>query len=289
MTAPEVPLVGDELAALVRAALQEDVGPGDRTTEWTVPPEMEGTARILSKAEGVVSGVEFADRVFAEVDTGLRRTWRVREGDAVAFGAEMLVLEGRLGSILTAERTALNGLAHLSGVATATAAYVEALEGTGARLVDTRKTTPGWRTLEKAATRAGGGANHRMGLHDMILIKENHIRAAGGIRAALDAVAARASEQGLPVEIEVSTLAELDEALESPPDRILLDNMSLDDLSEAVRRVGGETGAGPLLEASGGIDLESVRAVGETGVDLVSVGAITHSARALDLSLLVDR
>jgi len=278
--------VSDELAAFVRRALDEDVGDGDRTTMWTVPPDARGTARVIARAAGVIAGVDFADRVFGEVDGTLRRAWQVADGARVEPDDMVVRLEGPLAGILTAERTALNGLARLSGIATRTAAFVAAIEGTGATIVDTRKTAPGWRRLEKAATVAGGATNHRMGLYDMVLIKENHIRAAGGVSAALDAVRERAAAGGLEVEIEVTSMDELEEALAGAPDRILLDNMSPEELREAVRRRGDAPH--PLLEASGGVGLETVRAIAETGVDLISVGAITHSAPALDLSLQVD-
>ncbi|MFV1986689.1 MAG: carboxylating nicotinate-nucleotide diphosphorylase [Gemmatimonadota bacterium] len=278
-----------DLDAIVHAALAEDVGDGDRTTAWTVPPEAEGSARIVARAEGRVAGVAFADRVFEVVDDDLARDWMLKDGAGAGAGDTLVRIRGSLASILVAERTALNGLARLSGIATATAEFVRAVEGTGATLIDTRKTTPGWRALEKRATLAGGARNHRMGLFDMVLIKENHVRAAGGIRQALDSVRAGAAREGLQVEIEVSTLAELEDALSLPPDRILLDNMDVHELRLAVQRVSLLGDSRPLLEASGGIDMSTVRSVAETGVDFVSVGAITHSAPALDLSMLVDR
>jgi len=280
--------VSTELARLVRAALTEDIGTGDRTTQWTVPEGARGSARILARSAGVVAGVDFAEGVFAEVDDDLSRDWRIADGARVTVDEELLLVRGSLRSILAAERTVLNGLARLSGIATLTARFVAAIEGTTATIIDTRKTTPGWRRLEKRATVAGGALNHRMGLYDMVLIKENHIRAAGGIRRALEAVMPHAEAAGLDVEIEVTTAAELEDALALSPDRILLDNMAPRGLAEAVARV-AETDPRPLLEASGGIDLASVRAVAATGVDLISVGAITHSAPALDLSLQVDR
>ncbi|MDX1393385.1 MAG: carboxylating nicotinate-nucleotide diphosphorylase [Gemmatimonadota bacterium] len=276
-----------DIDRIVDAALEEDLGDGDRTTSWTVPDDLVGSARIVARAAGTVAGLGFADRVFERVDPGLERRWAVSDGGRVAAGDAVGAIDGTLASILSGERTALNGLAHLSGIATLTARFATAIAGTGAALVDTRKTTPGWRSLEKAATVAGGAVNHRMGLYDMVLIKENHIRAAGGVIPALDAVRARAASEGLLVEIEVTTLAELDDALTREPDRILLDNMDLDTLRRAVARTRDATPR-PLLEASGGIDLDTVRAVAETGVDLVSVGTITHSAPALDLSLLVE-
>lgn len=277
-----------EVDLIIRSALAEDVGDGDRTTLWTVPDGAAGTATIVARAAGTVAGVGFADRVFEVVDPDLTRTWHVGDGAAVDVGDTLVSVEGALASILTAERTALNGLARLSGIASATATFVTAIQGTGATLIDTRKTTPGWRRLEKSATVAGGARNHRMGLYDMVLIKENHIRSAGGVTAALEAVRAGADREGLQVEIEVSTLAELDEALRRPPDRILLDNMDIDMLRAAVERVAQTAGPRPRLEASGGVDLSTVRSIAETGVDFVSVGAITHSAPALDLSMLVD-
>lgn len=281
--------VADEgLAGLAGAALAEDVGDGDRTTAWTIADGTRGTARILARAPGVVAGVALADATLATVDPRLEREWRVSDGDAVEPGDELVTVRGALRSILTAERTTLNGLSHLSGIATLASRYVRAVEGTGARILDTRKTTPGWRRLEKAAAAAGGAANHRMGLYDMVLIKENHIRGAGGVGAALDAVRAGARTEGLEVEIEVTGSDELEEALRHGPDRILLDNLAPAELADAVRRVREGPEPHPLLEASGGVTLETVRQVASTGVDFVSVGAITHSAPALDLSLEVD-
>jgi len=278
----------EALEPQLRAALAEDIGPGDRTTQWTVPEGALGSARIIARDAGVIAGLDFAEGVFAEVDDELSRNWRIADGARVTAGEELLSIRGSLRSILAAERTALNGLARLSGIATLTARFAQAIEGTKATIIDTRKTTPGWRRLEKRATVAGGAMNHRMGLYDMVLIKENHIRAAGGVREALEAVMPRAEAEGLEVEIEVTTSAELEDALALSPGRILLDNMARPRLAEAVARVAG-IDPRPLLEASGGIDLESVRAVAVTGVDLISVGAITHSAPALDLSLQVDR
>jgi nicotinate-nucleotide pyrophosphorylase (carboxylating) len=276
-----------ELEALVRAALAEDIGDGDRTTAWTVPETATGRARIVAKAHGVIAGREAADLVFRTLDSELALDWRRRDGDRVAPDDEVLEIGGALRSILTAERTALNFLGRLSGIATLAARYVKAVENTECRIADTRKTTPGLRTLEKRAAAAGGALNHRMGLFDMVLVKENHVRVAGGVAAALQAVEGPAAGQRLEVEIEVRTLDELDEALTERPARILLDNMTRRELQEAVRRVGTMRGGRPLLEASGGVTLENVREIAATGVDLVSIGAITHSAPALDLSLLV--
>lgn len=278
------------LEELVEAALAEDLGSGDVTTEWTVPGDARGRAKIVAREEGVLAGTRAAEVVVLQLDPGAEIRWRGRAGDPVEAGGEVAELEARLRPLLSAERTALNFLGRLSGIATLTARFVGAVEGTGTRITDTRKTTPGWRRLEKAATAAGGAVNHRMGLHDMVLVKENHLRAAAGVAEALRAVLPRAREAGIPVEVEVTSLEELEEALAAAPDRILLDNMDPPALSRAVRRAGEAAGEErPLLEASGGITLENVRRVAETGVDLISVGALTHSAPALDLSLLVDR
>lgn len=274
---------------LVRRALEEDVGDGDRTTRWTVPGDLEGRARIVARQEGVAAGTELATRAFTLLDSSLEVRFEAEDGDGVPAGAVVARLEGLLAPILTAERTALNFLGRLSGIATLTRRFVNAVRDTGCRITDTRKTTPGWRVLEKAATRAGGAVNHRAGLYDMVLVKENHIRAAGGVGAALDAVRDRARREGLEVEVEVTSLAELDQALDGGPHRILLDNMSVETMREAVDRLERSPEPRPQLEASGGVTLESVRRVARTGVDLISVGALTHSAPALDLSLLVDQ
>ena len=275
------------LDALVDAALEEDIGDGDRTTEWTVPPEAKGRAQVIARAEGVLAGEGPAGRVFVRLDPTLDLRWERREGDRVVEGEALLRLDGSLRSILMAERTALNFLGRLSGIATLAARFVRAVQGTGCRVTDTRKTTPGWRELEKRAAAAGGAVNHRFGLYDMVLIKENHLRAAGGVRPALRAAKRGAEREGLQVCIEVASFEEVEEALEEGADRVLLDNMSLEQLSEAVRRVRRRPEPRPLLEASGGVTLESAGAVAGTGVDLVSVGAITHSAPVLDLSLQV--
>lgn len=277
------------LERLVEAALAEDVGEGDRTTEWTVPADATGRARIVAREPGRASGLRPAGRVFRRLDERVEVTWRTEAGGSLAAGQTVAEIAGPLRAVLTGERVALNFLGRLSGVATLTARFVEAVEGTGCRVTDTRKTTPGWRRLEKEAVVAGGGVNHRMGLFDMVLLKENHLRAAGGVAGALAAVRRPAAEAGLPVEVEVTDLDELEAALERPPDRILLDNMTPPELREAVERTGGlDPGDRPLLEASGGVTLENVRELAETGVDLVSVGALTHSASALDVSLLLE-
>lgn len=291
-TPPRTPWQGrspasDEwLDRLVDWALAEDVGEGDWTTEWTVPPDRRTRARIVAKEALVVAGVEAALRVFRRVETEARVEALLRDGEEAESGQVVLRVAGPAGGVLTAERTALNFLGRLSGVASLTRAFVDAVEGTGVRIVDTRKTTPGWRALEKAAVRAGGGDNHRLGLYDMVLVKENHIAAAGGIRAALEGVASR-NRRGLPVEVEVTSLEELEETLAvGGVDRVLFDNMDPQLLREAVRQARGHDPC-PELEASGNVTLATVRSVAMTGVDLISVGALTHSAPAADVSMVV--
>ncbi|MEX2571352.1 MAG: carboxylating nicotinate-nucleotide diphosphorylase [Gemmatimonadota bacterium] len=273
------------LLATIDAALAEDVGAGDWTTLWTVPANARAEATIVAKAAGTVAGIEAASATFTRIDPTLEVTLHLGDGDAVRAGQEVAWIRGSARAILTGERVALNFLQRLSGIATLTRRYVSAVEGTGARILDTRKTTPGLRRLEKDAVLAGGGANHRFGLHDMVLIKENHIRAAGGITAAVKAVATQ-NREGLAVEVETTDLAEVREALAVGVDRILLDNMATDRLREAVGIVKA-TSSSTETEASGGITLDTVGGVAATGVDFISVGALTHSAPALDLSLLI--
>jgi nicotinate-nucleotide pyrophosphorylase (carboxylating) len=271
-------ITADEMRELVARALAEDLGDGDVTGEATVPAERIATARIVQKAPGVVFGLDLVVETMAQ--TG------VEEVDTlVAAGDQHL---GSARSILAAERTALNFLGHLSGVATLTARYVEAIAGTRARILDTRKTTPGLRKLEKAAVAAGGGTNHRMGLFDAFLIKENHIAAAGSIPRAV--YAARQAHPELPVEVEVRNLDETAYALGTGADQLLLDNMDPPTLRAAVelRDANSHDGGKPSLEASGNVNLETVRADAESGVDFISVGALTHSAPVLDFSLLLS-
>jgi len=270
-----------DLRDLVARALAEDVGPGDVTTRATVPPQARAQATIAQKAPGVVFGVGAVEEVFRQLDPDVR-VERLAEEGVWREGGDVLRLEGPARALLTGERTALNFLQRLSGVATAAARAARAVEGTGAEVLDTRKTTPGLRELEKAAVAAGGATNHRAGLYDMVLIKENHIAAAGGIAEAV--TAARDAAPELPLEVEVRDLDELDQALAAGADRLLLDNMTPDELRAAVQRTAGRA----RLEASGGVSLETLRDVADTGVDWVSVGALTHSAPALDLSLLLE-
>ena len=266
---------------LVRRALAEDVGDGDATTEATVPPAARARARLVQKAPGVVFGLDVGEAAFRALDGEARFDRRVEEGVWREDG-EVLVVEATARALLTAERTALNLLQRLSGVATATARAVREVEGTGARVLDTRKTTPGMRALEKAAVAAGGGTNHRFGLFDAILIKENHAAMAGGVGPAVRA--AREHRPDLSLEVECRDEAEVREALEAGAPRLLLDNMAPAQLRAMVELVAGRA----ELEASGGITLANLREVAETGVDFISLGALTHSAPALDLSLLLD-
>jgi nicotinate-nucleotide pyrophosphorylase (carboxylating) len=269
---------------LIQAALDEDVGAGDWTTLWTVPADRRAEARIVAKADGVLAGIAVARESFYGVDVDLEIVSALEDGASLSPGDVAMVVRGSARSILTAERTALNFLQRLSGVATVTRRYVEAVAGTGARVIDTRKTTPGMRAIEKAAVVSGGGTNHRHGLHDMVMIKDNHIAAAGGIGAAVDAVR-RQNRLGLKVEVETATLVEVEEALAAGVDRIMFDNMSVELMRQAVSMVEVQGATRPETEASGGITLETIRRYAETGVDFISVGALTHSAPALDLSL----
>jgi nicotinate-nucleotide pyrophosphorylase (carboxylating) len=271
----------DDLDAIVRRALDEDVGRGDVTTAATVPVGARARARITQKRPGVVFGVDAAEAVFRALDPDVALERLAPEGEW-REGGPVLAIAGGAAALLTAERTALNFLQRLSGVATLTARYVAAVAGSGARVLDTRKTTPGLRALEKAAVAAGGGTNHRAGLYDAILIKENHAAMAGGVGAAVEA--ARTAAPGLALEVECRDLAEVDAALAAGADHLLLDNMTPARLREVVARVGGRA----RLEASGGVTLETIREIASTGVDFVSVGALTHSAPALDLSLLLE-
>lgn len=269
---------------VIAAALDEDVGDGDRTTEATVPPGTRARAYLLAKEDLRLAGLPAFARVFAALGgRDLSWTWHARDGDDVAAGTRVLEVAGDARVLLTGERTALNLVQRLSGIATQAARWARHLAGTGARLVDTRKTTPGLRALEKYAVRVGGAANHRTGLYDGVLIKENHIRAAGGIARAM-AAARRAAPHTLRVEVEVTDLAELAQALEAGADAVLLDNMTLEGLREAVALTRGRA----LLEASGGVTEDRLRAIAGTGVDLISAGALTHSARAVDLSFLFE-
>ncbi len=276
-----------DLELWLERALAEDLGkPGDITSNLLVAAADRSVAHIVAKEAGVIAGLAVARWLFRRLDPDVELGNEVAEGTPVGPGQTVMAVAGRTRSILGAERTALNFLQRLSGIATLTARYVERVRGTRVRILDTRKTTPGWRALEKYAVRIGGGANHRFGLFDMVLIKENHIRAAGGLTAAVQRIRAGLAQRGLnlPVEVEAATLEEVAEAADLAVDRILLDNMTPEEVGEAVRLAAGRV----ELEASGGITLDTVRAYADTGVDYLSVGALTHSAPALDLSLLVQ-
>jgi nicotinate-nucleotide pyrophosphorylase (carboxylating) len=282
-----MPAAGERLKDIVGRALVEDVGGGDVTSEATVPRGARAQARIVQKQPGVVFGL-------AAVAEAMRQCGVEAVDNLVVEGqwreevpAEAALASGPAAALLAGERTALNFLGHLSGIATLTARFVKAVAGTGAQILDTRKTTPGLRELEKAAVAAGGGHNHRMGLHDAILIKENHVALAGGVAKAVHAV--RRTHPELPVEVECRNLDEVAYALGAGAERLLLDNMEAGELRQAVRLRDAEGGgAPPALEASGGIALETVREIAETGVDFISVGALTHSAPSLDFSLLLE-
>jgi len=267
---------------LIGRALAEDLGAGDLTTRAVVPDGAQARARINQKEPGVIAGLQVAQSVFERVDPELVFVAHCPEGKWRESGA-IAEIAGAAAAILAGERVALNFLGRLSGVATLTARYVRAVDGTGARILDTRKTTPGLRELEKAAVRAGGGVSHRSGLYDAILVKENHAALAGGVGEATRRALA-AAPQGITVEVECATLGEVEDALAAGVPRILLDNMAPPELRRAVELTGGRA----ELEASGGITLDTIRAVAETGVDYISVGALTHSAPALDVSLLLD-
>lgn len=267
---------------VIARALAEDVGDGDLTTAATVPEAARAVGLIRQKAPGVIYGLEVAVEVFCALDPSMGVERLASEGEWREDGGPVLRLEGSARAILTGERTALNFLQRLSGVATMAARCVREVSGTGATILDTRKTTPGLRALEKAAVAAGGATNHRFGLFDAMLIKENHSALAGGVGEAV--LKARAYAPGLTLEVECRTLAEVDEALEAGAPMILLDNMTVAELGEAVRHVDGRA----KLEASGRVTLQTLREIASTGVDFVSVGALTHSAPALDLSLLLE-
>jgi nicotinate-nucleotide pyrophosphorylase (carboxylating) len=266
--------------ALVKAALAEDLGAGDLTTRLTVPAERRARAEISAKEAAVIAGVPLIRKVCAAAGGNVDVREQVSDGTRVGSGDVVASLAGPAQTLLATERLILNLLQHLSGVATFTARFVAAASGSGCRIVDTRKTTPGLRVLEKYAVRVGGGFNHRTGLADGILIKNNHITAAGGVGAAV-AAARVGAPHGLKVEVECTTFAEVDEALAAGAEVILLDNMSTEQMTQAVRRIGGRA----LVEASGGIHLNNVAAVAATGVDLISVGALTHSVPAVDLHM----
>ncbi|NDJ60599.1 MAG: carboxylating nicotinate-nucleotide diphosphorylase [Chloroflexi bacterium] len=274
------------IETLVQLALAEDLGAnGDVTSRTTISPDTQLCGQIVAKADGVIAGLAAVAATYRHVDPDLVVQPCVADGTAVTPGTMICEISGSAQSILTGERVALNFLQQLSGIATLTAQFVAAAAGTNAVILDTRKTTPGWRLLEKYAVRMGGGQNHRIGLYDMVMIKDNHIEAAGGITPAVNAVRADSIGATLPIEVEVETLAQLREALDLNVERILLDNMSVEMMREAVALTAGRT----PLEASGNMTLQRIGSVAQTGVDYISVGALTHSAPALDLSMRLSR
>jgi nicotinate-nucleotide pyrophosphorylase (carboxylating) len=266
---------------LIELAIKEDIGPGDATSEAVLPPDLILNGRFVVKSPGVIAGLPVCAEVFSRIDPALRFTSHARDGDRVSPGDLIAEVDGPARGMLAAERIALNFLQRLSGIATLTRAFVDAVAGTGAKVLDTRKTHPAYRVLEKYAVAMGGGHNHRMGLYDMVMIKDNHIDAAGSISAAVKR--ARAAHPDLPIEVEVRNLDELQETLGLDVERIMLDNMSLEKMQAAVRIAAGRV----PLEASGNVNLERIPAIAATGVDYISVGALTHSAPALDISMKI--
>jgi nicotinate-nucleotide pyrophosphorylase (carboxylating) len=273
----------EEVASIVRRALAEDLGRGDVTTDSIVPAGTPAHGQFIAKAAGVIAGWDAVAAVFAALDRHVALQPIVHDGRDVRAGTVIGTVDGPARALLSGERVALNFLQRMSGIATLTRAFVRAVEGTRAIILDTRKTAPGLRPLDRLAVRLGGGTNHRFGLFDMALIKENHITAAGGVTSAVRRVRANAPA-GVPIEVEVRSLDELREALDLGPDRILLDNMDAVEMREAVRIAGGRV----PLEASGGVRLETVAEIARTGVNYISVGALTHSVRALDISLELE-
>lgn len=286
------------LDGLIDVALTEDVGVGDVTTAAVVPKGRKGLAEVIARDGGVIAGLEFTQNLFKKLDKDLKIETELQDGQKIKEGEVVLTIEGGLESILRGERVALNFLGRLSGIATLTSKFVERIKGTESKILDTRKTTPGMRLLEKYAVTVGGGENHRFGLYDMILIKENHLAACGGIEAALRAARLYVDEyegqtkgrHSLKIEVEVKNTEELKEALKFSPDIIMLDNFDVEEIREGVeiaRRFEAQEGRAPKLEVSGGVNLKNVREIAETGVDFISVGALTHSPKTLDFSLLI--
>lgn len=267
----------------IRAWLAEDIGMGDITTETTIPAHSRSKAVIHVKEDGIIAGLDIAKLVFEIVDPNIKYQARVTDGDYVTKGTVIAEAEGSTHSLLTGERLALNLMQRLSGIATKTRSFVDALEGLPTRLVDTRKTTPGHRMLEKYAVRVGGGANHRFGLYDAVMIKDNHIKGAGSIRDAVERARARIPHT-MKIEVETESMEQIEEALASGADIIMFDNMSLEAMTEAVRHVKAQA-PHVITEASGGVRLETVRGIASTGVDVISVGGLTYSFQALDISL----
>jgi nicotinate-nucleotide pyrophosphorylase (carboxylating) len=283
MSTEETAKILEAASPLIELAIAEDIGPGDATSKAVLPVDLRLQGRIIAKSPGIIAGLPIAEAVFARVELGLRFISHAQDGDRVRRQQIVAEVIGPGRGMLAAERTALNFLQKLSGIASFTRVFVDAVSGTGTTILDTRKTRPGYRVLEKYAVRMGGAQNHRMSLYDMLLVKDNHIEAAGSITAAV--MRARTAYSELPIEVEVKNLQELEEALMLDVDRIMLDNMSLDLMQEAVKIAAGRV----PLEASGNVELRQVAAVAAIGVDYISIGALTHSAPALDLSMLVQQ
>ena len=272
---------------IIEQALAEDLGSGDITTEFLISETQHGSATIIAKAKGVVAGTEITKQVFLKVDPEIKVDILVKDGEEINHNDIIARIEGKIASILKAERVALNFLQHLSGIASDTARYVRAIEGTQAQITDTRKTTPGLRALEKHAVLVAGGKNHRMGLDDGILIKDNHLAALRRQGLNIKDIMEKARQKNIykhPIEIEVKNLQEATEAADAGAEIIMLDNMNLNDIYQTVQQIKGHA----IIEASGGITLEKVRAIAKTGIDLISIGALTHSSKALDISLKLD-
>lgn len=273
----------DLIQQLIDLALTEDIGPGDITTDNLVAPDLSGKGMIVAKEPLIIAGLDVARQVFERLDSKIVWSPRFKDGDSVNKGDVVLEIAGNLRALLKGERTALNFLQRLSGIATHVRTYVNALENKRVRLVDTRKTTPGWRTLEKYAVRVGGAFNHRMALYDGVLIKDNHIAVSGGIKQAVAQVRRRVSHL-VKIEVEVSNMAELEEALETKADVIMLDNMNLEQITAAVKLIGGRS----VVEVSGSVVKKDLNRLADTGVDIISAGALTHQARSVDLSMRIE-
>ncbi len=276
-------LLSNHIHKLIDLALGEDIGSGDVTTENLVDSKAMGHGAIVAKEELIISGLDVARRVFECIDKGVSFQSHFQDGDRIKKGQTVVALSGRLSALLTGERTALNFLQRLSGIATHVRTYVAILEGKPVKLLDTRKTTPGWRELEKYAVRTGGGSNHRMGLYDAVLIKDNHIAAAGGISQAVQSIKAAVGE-AMTIEVETTNMDEVQEAVGAGAHIIMLDNMDLDQIKAAIKLVNGRT----KLEVSGGIIRRHLSDLADTGIDFISSGALTHSARAVDLSMRIS-
>ncbi len=270
----------DDIKTFISNALREDIGPGDLTVAALISPDIDGKAELIAKEALILAGIDVAGEVFKQVDPRISVTANYADGQELTSGTVIASISGKVASLLTAERVALNFMQRLSGIATLTRQYVNRTEGTKARIVDTRKTTPGLRALEKHAVRIGGGKNHRFGLFDGILIKDNHIAAVGSLSEAVKRAREKAPHT-LKIEVETENLDQVREAISAGAEIIMLDNMGIETMKKAVKLINGKA----LIEASGGINLNNVRQVAETGVDLISVGAITHSARSMDISM----